>query len=184
MTTNGKLVGVSREYFSDKLNITFQIDGCSEAELDRLKEIGDLEITADKPKKHRSLDANAMLWACIGDIAKAMNPPADKWDVYLTLLKRYGTYTYICVKPAAVEAIKRQWRECEEVGKVNINGRESVQLLCYYGSSTYTPEEMGKLIDGTISEMDEMGIPKPIPKDLKRVMEAYEQKWNKEHSNH
>ncbi len=182
MKTNGKLIGITKDYRSEKLNITFEIDGCSVAELDRLKAIEKLEITADKPKTRRTNDANALLWACIGDIALAMTPPVDKWDVYLALLKRYGQYTYICVKPKAVEAMKRQWRACEEVGEVEINGKKSIQMLCYFGSSSYTPDEFRKLLDGVISEMEEIGIPKPIDKELKRVMKQYEKEYEK-HNN-
>ena len=53
-------------------------------------------------KEKRSLNANALLWRCLGEMASALH--TDKWDVYLQMLKRYGTYTYICVKPKAVEA--------------------------------------------------------------------------------
>ena len=66
-------------------------------------------------KEKRSLNANGLLWMCLGEMANALR--ADKWDVYLQMLKRYGTYTHICVHPKAVEAVKKQWREVEEVGR-------------------------------------------------------------------
>ena len=127
-------------------------------------------------REKRSLNQNALLWECLGQMASALR--ADKWDVYLQMLKRYGTYTYICVKPKAVEAVKKQWREVEEIGTVNINGRESVQLLCYFGSSTMDSHEFSVLLDGVKSEMKEMGLPTP-DRDIERILKQLEQKEGK-----
>ena len=131
-------------------------------------------------KEKRSLNQNALLWECLGQMASALR--ADKWDVYLQMLKRYGTYTYICVKPKAVEAVKKQWREVEEIGKIDINGQESVQLLCYFGSSTMNGQEFSVLLDGVVSEMKEMGLPTP-DRDFERIMKQLEDKNEKNQSN-
>lgn len=113
------------------------------------------------------------MWVCLSEIAGALG--ADKWDIYLQMLKRYGQFTYICVKPNMVEATKRQWRECEVVGNVNINGQDAVQLLCYFGSSTYDTKEFSRLLDGVISEMKEMGLETPTTEEMRRSLEAWEQ---------
>lgn len=123
-------------------------------------------------KEKRSLNANGLLWMCLGEIASALR--TDKWDVYLQMLKRYGTYTHVCVHPKAVEAVKKQWREVEEVGRGTVNGVESVQLLCYFGSSTMNSKEFSVLLDGVISEMKEMGLPTP-DRDLERVLKQLEE---------
>lgn len=125
-------------------------------------------------KEKRSLNANALLWKCLGEMATSLR--TDKWDVYLEMLKRYGTFTYICVKPKAVEAVKRQWREVEEIGHIDINGQDSVQMLCYYGSSTMNTKEFSALLDGVISEMKEMGLDTPEQKDLDRAIEQWSKK--------
>ena len=116
-------------------------------EINRLVEMEgkELDATIKIHRESRSKDANAMMWACIGQIANALN--TDKWEIYLKMLKRYGQFTHMCVKPIAVDAIKRQWRECEIVGEVEINGKKAVQMLCYYGSSTYV---CGGVIEGDI----------------------------------
>lgn len=132
---------------------------------------GNLRLTVRRWKESRSLDANKLLWACIGKLAAAMR--ADKWDIYLLMLKRYGKYTYICVKPEAVESIKKQWREVEEIGEIDINGQTATQLLCYYGSSTLDTQEFSVLLDGVISEMKEAGIPTPTDEEIERSLELY-----------
>ena len=143
----------------------------SPAEIEKLK---DKPIEIKAMRRHRTLDANALLWACIGDIAKAIM--ADKWDVYLTMLRRYGQYTYVCVKPDAVEMVKRQWRETEVIGDYLVNGQKAVQMLCYYGSSTYDTKAFSALLDGVISEMVEMGLTPPDRGEMKRTLEEWEKK--------
>lgn len=137
----------------------------------------DLDITAKPHREKRSLNANALLWACIGDIAKAVH--ADRWEIYLSLLKRYGKYTYVCVKPQAVEMLKRQWREVEEIGPIDIHGQTAMQLLCFYGSSTYNTEDFGHLLEGTLSEMKELGLSLPMPNNIRDALAQWEKQNEK-----
>ena len=114
---------------------------------------------------------------CIGDIATALR--ADKWDIYLKMLKRYGSYTYICVKPSVVESVKKQWRESEELGEIDINGEKAVQMICYFGTSTYNSKELSVLLDGIISEMKEMGLETPSDRELQRIINQMKQNEDK-----
>lgn len=132
----------------------------------------DLNLEIKQHRNHRSKDANALLWECIGRLAMALR--ADKWDIYLLMLRRYGQYTYIVVPPNAVEMVARQWRECEVIGDININGRDGVQMLCYYGSSTYDTKQFSILLDGVISEMKEIGLTAPTSEDMRRSIEEWE----------
>lgn len=97
------------------------------------------------------------------------------------MLKRYGKFTYIVVRESAVEAVKRQWRESEVIGEVVVNGQKAVQMLCYFGSSTYNTQEFSVLLDGVISEMQEIGLQPPLPKDVQIAMERYEKEWQRNH---
>jgi hypothetical protein len=169
MQTTGSLKDVVRDLASGKLIVSFLVDAPTIVLPDDI-----LDITAEKHRKKRSLNANGLLWQCLGKIAASIN--ADKWDVYLMMLKRYGAFTYVCVPPSAVDMLKRQWRECEEIGEININGRQAVQMLCYYGSSTYDAKQFSVLLDGVIGEMKEMGIETP---DEERVKE-YLKQWEKQ----
>ena len=133
----------------------------------------DLDAEIKEHKEKRSRDANALMWACLSEIAQAIQ--TDKWAVYLQMLRRYGQFTHICVKPEAVEAIKKQWRECETVGDITINGKPAVQLLCYYGSSNYNSKEFSILLDGIISEMREMGLEPPPSEEMRAALERLEE---------
>lgn len=163
MECTGKLESITRDWQTDKLLLTFSVNELSAAnEVSNIQSCEKLNIKAVKYREKRSLDANAM------------TPPADKWDIYLLMLKRYGKFTYICVKPNVVEAVKAQWRECEVVGEVNINGQKAVQMLCYFGSSTYDTKEFSRLLDGVISEMKEMGLEAPASEEMRRALEQWE----------
>lgn len=173
MDFTGKLMNVSKDWKTGEWNITFSINEPSAiSEVENIQECEKLSIKAVKFRKKRSLDANALLWVCLGKIASELR--TDKWDIYLQMLKRYGKYTYICVKPAVVDAVKAQWRECEEIGEVDINGQKAIQMLCYFGSSTYTTNEFSVLLDGVISEMKEIGLEAPTSEEMRRSLEQWE----------
>lgn len=170
METVGILKGAARDIVSGNWTLTFETQT-----LPSLSDISGgnaLDITAKRHRAKRSRNANALLWECIGRMAKALN--ADKWDVYLQMLKRYGEFTYVCVKPKAVEMLKKQWRECEELGPIMVNGVAAVQLLCYYGSSTYDVHQFSVLLDGVISEMKEMGLEAPGEEYLTAALKQWE----------
>ena len=176
MEFNGELKDISKDWKSNKFNITFIMDNApDECAIEKLRD-NKLSVKATKFRKKRSLDANGLLWHCLGKIAIVLE--TDKWDVYLQMLKRYGKYTYICVKPNVVESVKAQWRECEVVGEIDINGTKAVQMLCYFGSSTYNTKEFSVLLEGVISEMKEMGIEAPTSSEMKRAMEEWERMYD------
>lgn len=135
----------------------------------------DISVSRNK----RSLDANACLWACLGDIASAIR--SDPWDVYLYMLQRYGKYEYILAKPEAVEDLRKQWREIKVVGDRQVwkdgEPQNMIELLCFYGSSTYNTKEFSRLLDGVISEMKEMQLETPDDERIESLMDE----WGKEH---
>ena len=150
-----------------KLTATFEVD-CEPEELQDLFD-KDLTLQVKKLTRKRSLDANALLWATLGEMAKALN--ADKWDLYLQMLKGYGRYTYISIDKEALEDFKGMYRECEVVGETE----DKVCLICYVGSSLYTKEEFSKLLDGVFQECREAGI---HLKASTEIEERYKQ-WQK-----
>lgn len=169
----GSLVAINQDWQTGKAQAVFTINEPSAIEyVAALKDEEKLHIKAVKFRNKRSLDANGLLWVCLGQIADVLH--TDKWNVYLQMLKRYGKYTYICVKPNVVDAVKAQWRECEVIGETTINGKEAVQMLCYFGSSTYNTKEFSVLLDGVISEMREMGLQTPASQEMQRALEKWE----------
>ena len=182
MECTGRIKDISLDWKTNQINLSFSINEKNAiSEIEKLRDDEKLSIKIVKYRKKRSLDANGLLWYCLGQIAASLQ--ADKWDIYLQMLKRYGKYTYICVKPNMVDSVRSQWRETEVVGDVNINGSEAVQMLCYFGSSTYSTKEFSVLLDGVISEMQEMGLEAPLSQDMRRALEEWERKTQSEKHN-
>lgn len=184
MNLTGKMTKLFQDFGRNKTVIELEVadePDLLEA-LGKLKNHQKLNISVSAYKGKRSLDANATLWFCIGQIAAALG--ADKWKIYLEALKRYGKFTHIVVKEQAVDEVKRQWRECEDLGKAWVIGEqgkpvEGVQMLCYYGSSTYNTEEFSKLLNGVISEMVEMGLDPPAPKEVEKALDMHRRDYEK-----
>lgn len=171
METTGRVKEIKRGP-SGKYIVELELDNVSIEALNRTAEIDPIDIRLSKHTKKRSLNANALLWECLGEIAALQR--ADKWEIYLMMLRRYGQYTYVCIHPGAVDMLRRQWRECEQIGELTINGKKAVQMLCYYGSSTYDSKEFSVLLDGVISEMRELGLPTPMPEEVRQSLETWE----------
>lgn len=167
----GKIKDISKDYITGDINITFSTDQNILSEYEKLKDKDRLRVKAVQYRKRRSLNANSYLWVLLGKMADVLR--ADKWDIYLKMLKRYGKYTYIVVKPNVVDAVKKQWREVEELGPINLNGQEGIQLLCYFGSSTYNGLEMAVLIDGVISEAKDLDIETLPPDQITQMKEQW-----------
>ena len=131
----------------------------------------DIRLTAVQWREKRSKDANGLLWHCLGEISHALN--ADKWDVYLMMLKRYGVFTYGVFRGRQAEHVRQAWRESEVVGTVDVNGETGVQMILYFGSSTYDTAEFSRLLEGVKSEMAEMGLATPAQEETERLLKAW-----------
>lgn len=174
MEAQATLIDASRS-LDGSLRMTFRVKAPAES-IDLLTG-KTLRLSAVQWREKRSLDANALFWSCVSKLAEALR--ADKWDIYLLMLRRYGKFTYIVVPDGAVEKMKAMWRETEVVGEIEVNGRKATQLLCYFGSSTYDTVEFSRLLDGTISEMKEIGIPTPAEEEMDLVLKEWEKRHDK-----
>lgn len=130
-----------------------------------------LRIDVKKWKDDRSLDQNAFLWACIGDICKHMSNHPDKWSVYLELLKRYGEFAFLMVETEKLDKFIENWREVEVLNEVvGKNGKKYTYVRAYYGSHLLDTEEMSRLLTGTVEEMKHMGIPLPPTREMQELL--------------
>ena len=164
MKTQGRLTGIQVPFRSEKAVISFEVTA-DPADVERYKD-KELDITIVRHSKKRGLAANAMLWACLGEIAAAAR--TDNWSAYLYMLERYGKYSTVLIKAEALPDLRRVWRETRVVGE-----REDgmVEVLCFYGSSTYTTEEFSGLLDGVVSDMKELGLTPPPSREMQAALE-------------
>lgn len=164
MKAKGRITGIQMPFRSKRPVVSFEVQADPEA-LEKYMDI-DLDISFSRHRNRRSIDANAFLWACLGEIARAIN--SDTWSIYLYMLERYGKFTHILVKPEAVEQVRQVWRETKIVGEKN----GMIQMLCFFGSSTYNTKEFSQLLDGVVSEMKEMHLETPPDEEMKRLLEG------------
>jgi hypothetical protein len=139
------------------LEITFAIsDYNSKANTEELeKELYSLEIK--KPRSKRSLNQNAYLWTLIRELALKMEE--DDMDVYIKLLNETkAKYEVLKVLAIAENDLKKCFRVVKLL-KYDDTNKDYAYFQCYYGSSTFTTEEMNKLIDTAISWCNELNIP-------------------------
>lgn len=115
-------------------------------------------LTIEIKRERRSRDANAALWHLINEMAIKLR--ITKEELYVELLKRYGVFTHIVIKEDALETMRAIWNGAIVVlGEIPMrNNVMGLQLQVYYGSSTYDSKQFARLLDGAISEAEEMGI--------------------------
>lgn len=138
------------------------------------------ELTAEikQYRKKRSLNANALLWVLLSEMAAVLHTSKD--ELYIQMLDRYGVFTFVVVKPSVVDRVKQEWRTVRELGEITVNGKTGIQLQCFFGSSTYDSKEMSVLIDGVVSECNELGIETMQKEELESIKKEWGNKEVKE----
>lgn len=171
MSYIGKIYGITVDETDRKPIVSIKLCQGTVEHLQELIQCEKLDISIKKYRKKRSLDANAYCWVLLQKMAEVLN--TDKWTLYLRMLKEYGQFTHVVVKEDAVEAMKRQWRECEVLGPIKVGGIAGVQLQCYFGSSTYDTKEMSGFIDGIVREAKGLGIDVRTPDEIEHMKEVW-----------
>ena len=110
--------------------------------------------------KRRSLSQNAYMWVLIGELAAKLKIGKD--DVYRTYIRDNGIYEVIPIKAEAVERFTNVWAArglgwvCEVLRESKIGGY--VNVIAYYGSSSYNSAEISRIIDAVIEDCKAQGI--------------------------
>ena len=157
----GKIANVSFS-FEGKPLITLEMNerNTALAMLDELRTEKNLSIKLGKVKTRRSLDANAYCWVLIGKIAEKTNIPKN--DIYRIAIKEIGgNYDVVCVQNKAVDTLCDAWSRngigwLTDIMPSKLDGCTNV--LLYYGSSTYSVEQMSRLIENILQECFALNI--------------------------
>lgn len=137
----------------------------------------DLEVK--EHRKKRSLDANAMAWSLINQIADVLRiPPAEVYRQ--TIQDISGNNEILPIKEDAVEQFKNAWSHhgigwiCKDMGKSKIKGYRN--LMVYYGSSVYDTKQMSDLIDHLIQDCKALGIEVISERERSLLLEKWDEK--------
>jgi hypothetical protein len=149
--------------------------------INTLEDDKEYEVVIDKLKKKRSNDANAYYWQLIGQLSAKINVPPR--EIYRTHIKDVGdNFEIVPIREIAVEAWKSAWESrgigwcCECLGESKM--RDYMNVICFYGSSTYDTRQMSRLIELCVADCKEQGIETMTPQELASLMQGYKENEN------
>lgn len=126
-------------------------------------------------KKRRSLDANAYAWVLMDKLAQRTGIP--KSGIYREYMRNIGGNTEtVCIRADAAEKLRSGW-EHNGLGWITdtvpskLDG--CVNVILYYGSSTFDTAQMSRLIDALVQDCREQGIETMTPRELARLVEEW-----------
>ena len=134
------------------------------------------ELTVEKQKQKRSLDANAYFWVLCDKLAKKTKIP--KIEIYRDAIKNIGgNNSVICVRNFEVDKFRATWERNGlgwQTDTMSSKTEGCTNVILYYGSSTYNTEQMSRLIDNIVQDCNEQGIETMTPAELALLKEAWE----------
>ena len=138
---------------------------------DSLKKLMDCEIDAEikKYREKRSMSQNAYAWTLITKIAQSINPPMNKGEVYVEMLKRYGQGGFISIQADKASDVTRAFDYYVQKGEGEVNGKKFLHYMVYVGSSKYNTKEMSTFISGIVEEAKDLGIETLTPDEIARL---------------
>ena len=129
----------------------------------------DIDATIKKYREKRSLSQNAYAWTLITKIAQSINPPMNKEEVYIEMLKRYGQGGIISVQKDKADDVIRAFDYYIPKGEGKVNDEEFLHLMVYVGSSQYDTKEMSVFVSGIVEEAKDLGIETMTPDEIARL---------------
>lgn len=120
-------------------------------------------------REKRSLNANSYFWHLCGSIADVLR--ADKNDVYLIMLEKYGQSEMVSVRSEI--DVTGYFKYFREIGHTKLQGKDFTHYKIFKGSSEYDTREMSILIDGAIFEAKNLNIETLTDHELQRIKEAW-----------
>ena len=180
----GNVKSITKDFVTGKAIVSVQFDAVSQQELQALSSEVKYQFTIDKPKRKRSLDANAYFHVLVGKIADSLQ--ISKPSCKNMLLGRYGQRELQDDKPLIISVLStismadREDIHTIPIGYATLQGKEFTHYAIIRGSHTYNTHEMSVLIDGTVQEAKELGIETIPPEELKRMLGKWRVKDNEQ----
>ncbi len=142
-----------------------------------------VSVRIGKYRQKRSLDANAYFWVLADKLAAVTG--VRKEDIYRREIRYIGGNTeVVCVKETAAEKLCRGWERnglgwVTDVVPSKLDG--CVNVILYYGSSTYETAQMSRLIELIVDECKEAGVQVMTPDEIADMLSKWED-YEKHHT--
>ena len=170
MNVTGRIIGASVDFKTGKPTITFQVNEANafKALANEYGSTDKLSIDVKRYREKRSLDANAYFWVLANKVAERMSIPTE--EVYRDCVKGIGgNNEVVCVRKEAVDKLCEGWNK-NGIGWITESFPSKiagcVNVILYYGSSTYDSKQMSMLIDRVIDRCIDCGIETKTPAEL------------------
>jgi len=173
----GRLINFARG-INGKQQITVEIDGDFRSRADALRD-KDLDIEIKQHREKRSKNANAYFHILVNKIAAETGESDDQ--VKKRLVESYGAIDkdenglMAGVKVPHKVDITKYWPYVRYVETKIENDKIFDCYLFYKHTSDMDTKEMARLIDGAISEAQELGIETDTPEELARRKALWEE---------
>ena len=177
----GKYRQMAVDYKTHEALVTFSLKanlGALEEELKAYEE-KELVIKISPYSPKRSLNANAYFHSLCSQIGKKVNRP-QIW-IKNKLIAEYGQPDPISESERAIIKtnvdLDKMWLlEAVHVRFIRVTIENEKEVYWYElmrPSHTYTVKEMSELIDGTVQEAKELGIPTITDAEMERILNAW-----------
>ena len=187
MQSLGKVQSIQREFMSEKVLITVKLDRASTEELQKLSSEEQYQITIEKPKKKRSLSANAYFHVLVGEIAEALI--ISKAYAKNQMICKYGQIELLDDEPLIYKS-NAPWEYMREQEFIHANpvkfaeenGKQVTFYKIFRGSHTYNQEEMRLLIEGTVADAKDLGIDTESKTGINKMLEEWGKTYAKKNA--
>jgi hypothetical protein len=178
MQVTGKIIGANIDFKTGKPVLSLQVNETHNFKtlVEELSQKDKLSIEIKQFRNKRSLDANAYFFVLASKLAERLNVTPE--EVYRDCIREIGgNNTVVCVKQEAVENLCEGWSKnglgwVTEIFPSKLEG--CVNVILYYGSSTYDTKQMSLLINQVIERCHEVGgIETKTPAELSILLERW-----------
>lgn len=157
--------------------IILEVDNGAQELFNLFEKCPKLKITVDKYRQKRSLDANRYMWKIMTEMSYILRTSPE--EVYDLMLQKYGTNALdsegdiILVPLPSKATFQNVDIHCAYYDTVYQDGGEVNRYRLINGSSLYNTLEMSRLIDGIVSEAQDLGIQTATPDELRMMKERW-----------
>ena len=163
-------------YGVNETTIEFKAEKVNIEQVSSLMKLSGLKANLNVSKwyKKRGLSSNAYLWVLITEIANKIG--SSKEEVYEQMLDRYGqiltdeegnAYQVTLSKKYDISSMEGHYKLYKSNDKFNA-------YIVLKGSSKYNSKEMKILLDGVISECNELGIETRPKEEIESMLKEME----------
>ncbi len=134
------------------------------------------DITIKRHREKRSLDANAYCWVLIDKLAQKLQgtTPIKKSEIYRDFVRNVGGNTgTVCCTEKSANAFCEVWQSNGlgwQAEKCESKIKGCVNVVIYYGSSTFDTAQMSRFINLVVDECKQQGIDTKTPYEIAEML--------------